>query len=87
MFSPSRGWDRSIPAEGFPSANRRNGSLTVRLPAKNAPLHARYTESRFAALEEKVMAKVLVLYYSAYGHVERMAHAVALVRARWPAPN
>ena len=23
------------------------------------------------------MAKVLVLYYSAYGHIEKMAHAVA----------
>ena len=23
------------------------------------------------------MAKVLILYYSAYGHMERMAHAVA----------
>jgi NAD(P)H dehydrogenase (quinone) len=26
---------------------------------------------------EKIMAKVLVLYYSAYGHIEKMAYAVA----------
>jgi NAD(P)H dehydrogenase (quinone) len=32
--------------------------------------HARNTE-------EKVMSKVLVLYYSAYGHIETMANAVA----------
>jgi NAD(P)H dehydrogenase (quinone) len=28
-------------------------------------------------LEEAIMAKVLVLYYSTYGHIERMAQAVA----------
>jgi NAD(P)H dehydrogenase (quinone) len=28
-------------------------------------------------LRETTMAKVLVLYYSAYGHIEQMAHAVA----------
>jgi len=30
-----------------------------------------------AIIEEKVMSKVLVLYYSAYGHIEAMANAVA----------
>jgi NAD(P)H:quinone oxidoreductase type IV len=29
------------------------------------------------SIEEKVMSKVLVLYYSSYGHIEAMANAVA----------
>jgi len=28
-------------------------------------------------IEEKIMSKVLVLYYSSYGHIETMANAVA----------
>src|SRR6187401_2046252 len=31
----------------------------------------------FSQLMETIMAKVLVLYYSAYGHIETMANAVA----------
>jgi NAD(P)H dehydrogenase (quinone) len=38
---------------------------------------APYTELRSGHLEVKTMAKVLVLYYSAYGHIERMAQAIA----------
>src|SRR5437763_14268295 len=38
----------------------------TRMPAQNSIIH-----------QEPVMAKVLVLYYSAYGHIEKMANAVA----------
>ncbi len=31
------------------------------------------------------MAKILVLYYSMYGHIETMAHAVADGRTGWTA--
>jgi NAD(P)H dehydrogenase (quinone) len=41
----------------------------ARLPRTAASIHIEH--------EEKVMAKVLVLYYSSYGHVEQMANAVA----------
>jgi len=33
------------------------------------------------------MAKVLVLYYSMYGHIYRMAQAVAEERRRCPGPT
>jgi hypothetical protein len=29
------------------------------------------------SIEEKMMSKVLVLYYSSYGHIEAIANAVA----------
>ena len=33
--------------------------------------------AKHKSIEEKIMSKVLVLYYSSYGHIEAMANAVA----------
>ena len=44
------------------------------LYAKNARSLAR---ARLVIHMEKVMSKVLVLYYSSYGHIESMAEAMA----------
>lgn len=36
-----------------------------------------FNANKDASIEEKSMKKVLVLYYSSYGHIEAMANAVA----------
>ena len=33
------------------------------------------------------MSKILVLYYSTYGHIETMAGAIAEGARAWPAPK
>src|SRR3981081_2310507 len=56
-------------AEATPSFGRLCPAMTVEL-CRNNPLNPKQTK-------EAIMAKVLVLYYSAYGHREAMANAVA----------
>jgi NAD(P)H dehydrogenase (quinone) len=46
--------------------------LRLRFPADTSQL-----ENQHVQQQETYMAKVLVLYYSAYGHIEKMAYAVA----------
>ena len=49
----------------------------LRIPNSSWSTRPRAGFPTYNPIEEKIMSKVLVLYYSAYGHVEAMANAVA----------
>src|SRR5712671_8091753 len=56
-----------------------SGSRPLRIPRSSWSTRRRTgrTAPRQENIEEKIMSKVLVLYYSSYGHIEAMANAVA----------
>src|SRR6266567_2141604 len=69
----------SMPATAPPSKTSRS-SRSWRSKIQRSSWSTRHRQIGCAphkTIKEMIMSKVLVLYYSAYGHVEAMAHAVA----------
>src|ERR1700738_1698648 len=56
-------------SSGSRQSRTQRSSWSTRLSASAAPCPK--------TIQEKIMSKVLVLYYSSYGHIEAMANAVA----------
>src|SRR5690348_17763869 len=62
------------------SASRSSSSFRCTGPPRRPPWPLNCTVARLSsriAPEKTAMARILVLYYSSYGHIERMAQAVA----------
>jgi hypothetical protein len=64
--------------DGRRAVQRWPHPLALRLPQRPGPLGVAGAKS----IEEMIMSKVVVLYYSSYGHIGAMANAVAEGRGR-----